>query len=490
METAIRWSPSSTITEQRFLVADIAGRTFKHCNVTEYDGKGLKYETLSTHRQVPAFCAFDWSSHNEDLVAVGQLSGETRVLNLSEGTQVLSLPIRQQRVCNAVAFSTKGLLATGLERVRNDFCLNIWDINQRLLSTPPQSPGSSRKLAEPYRKLTSSEAVMGVKFFARQPETLIAGIKGTCLRAYDLRESVGSSSLQFQTTFVHNIAIDPFDENYFASVGPAKETTICIWDRRAGSRNSASGPIPGLGGFPSCGPILEIKDAFETSSTAVSPSIWSLHYSKVQSGCLGVLASTGEYKVFETKKEYVSEAFFNAYHETLAETAGPHAHQIFTERVHSVEPAIYHEKHGQAEKTRAVAFDFTNLGGLKRRLCTIILRGDESIEINELKCAPFATAVSAKATLATTRATTTSDIDNLLLRNGLREQGVGRLMNIRAPDNGKTITYAVLALKKSYFILLPMLNSSIARSSSKLKLRKETVHHNMKLTKSVWFRCS
>ena len=454
METAIRWSPSSTITEQRFLVADIVGRTFKHCNVTGYDGKDLKYETLSTHRQVPAFCAFDWSPHNEDLIAVGQLSGEARVLRLSEGTQALSLPIRQQRVCNAVAFSTKGLLATGLERVRNDFCLNIWDVNQRLLSTPPHSPGSSRKLAEPYRKLTSSEAVTSVKFFARQPETLIAGVKGTCLRVYDLREPLGNHILQYQTTSVHNIAIDPLDENYFASVGPTKETTIYVWDKRAGSRSSVSDLAPITGVFSYSSPILELKEAFDTSSTAISASIWSLHYSKVQSGCLGVLASTGEYKVFETKKEYVSEAFFNAYHETPAETVGPHAHQIFTKRVHHVEPAFHDEKHGQAEKTRIVAFDFTNVCGPKQRLCAIIHRGDQRIEINELKCPPSALAVSTTSTLATSRAITTSGINGHLNGYGFHKQGIDCLIHIQAPDKGKMIRPPTLDIKGSVFVLL------------------------------------
>ena len=130
METAIRWSPSSTISEQRFLIADVNGRTFRHCKVDKYGDNGLEYSTLSTQRKVPPFRAFDWSPHDENLIAIGQWSGEATVLRLNNEAQHLSLPIKHQRLCNAVAFGHDALLATGLERVRNDFCLNIWDINR------------------------------------------------------------------------------------------------------------------------------------------------------------------------------------------------------------------------------------------------------------------------------------------------------------------------------------------------------------------------
>lgn len=130
METAIRWSPSSTISEQRFLIADVNGRTFRHCRVDKFDENGLEYSALSPQRKVPPFRAFDWSPHDENLVAIGQWSGEATVLRLSDQARPLSLPIKHQRLCNAVAFGHDALLATGLERVRNDFCLNIWDINR------------------------------------------------------------------------------------------------------------------------------------------------------------------------------------------------------------------------------------------------------------------------------------------------------------------------------------------------------------------------
>lgn len=112
-----------------------------------------------------------------------------------------SFPVRNQRYCNAVAFSAHGLLAAGLDRVRNDFCLNIWDINQRLMLGGPSSSSTSagagstsfsssfsnKGFAEPLRKLASSEPITSIKFFKDQPATLVTGVKGQFVRIYDLR---------------------------------------------------------------------------------------------------------------------------------------------------------------------------------------------------------------------------------------------------------------------------------------------------------------
>ena len=307
METAIRWSPSSTISEQRFLLADVNGRTFRHCGVDKYDGNGFEYSTLSTQRKVPPFRAFDWSPHDENLVAIGQWSGEATVLRLNDESQPLSLPIRHQRLCNAVTFGHDALLATGLERVRNDFCLNIWDINRGVLpSSSPSSPrpGSGRQTVEPLRKLASSEAITSIKFFS-QPDMLVAGVKGVCLRIYDLRESTGTPSLQLNTHCVHNIAIDLLDENYFASAAPAKDSTIQIWDRRAGVAPTAGALSSGLGQNSQQGPVISYNKAFDAANMNSQASVWSLRYCKSRSGVLGALASTGGYKLYETKKHHM-----------------------------------------------------------------------------------------------------------------------------------------------------------------------------------------
>lgn len=52
----------------------------------------------------------------------------------------------------------------------------------------------------------------------------------------DVLEGPGNPSLQFPTRCVHNLAIDWLDENYIASCATSNESTVCVWDRRVGTR--------------------------------------------------------------------------------------------------------------------------------------------------------------------------------------------------------------------------------------------------------------
>lgn len=194
MESAIRWSPNSSTAEQHFLSVDVKRKSFQLRKVTGFDGRSLQHEVVSTLTDVPLFRAFDWSSSDENLIAVGQSSGEATILHLDGDTKKsLSFPVRNQRYCNAVAFSTHGLVASGLDRVRNDFCLNIWDVNQRL-----SLAGGSKGFPEPLRKLASSEPITSIKFFRDHPDTVVTGVKGQFVRVYDLRGWFGLVCFQIQ----------------------------------------------------------------------------------------------------------------------------------------------------------------------------------------------------------------------------------------------------------------------------------------------------
>lgn len=406
METAVRFSESSTLSEQRFLIADVNGRSFKRCKINNYDGIKLQHQPLSTYSKVPPFRAFDWAPHDETLAAVGQWSGEVNILRIDDSMANFPLPAKHQRLCNAVAFSRTGLLAAGLERVRNDFCLNIWDINQRL--PPVVSPGgrSSKGFVEPYRKFASSEAISSIKFYSAQPEVLVAGIKGRGVRIYDLRENTGTPSLHFQTSCVHNIAIDPLDQNYFACAGVPKDSTIQIWDLRLGSPYTAASLGSGTDvSTPADGPMLEYKEVFTpadgSTRAPIDPTgvmistIWSLRYCKGKSGCLGALASNGEFKVFETKHEY---SLSINHHEPQPhpeyDVSNKNDKSILTKRIQYVEVAWDDKRKGRAKNDRIVAFDFTNLAGSKGTPCAIVLRGDHSVGIVELNGAASALTVS------------------------------------------------------------------------------------------------
>ncbi|KAE8391889.1 WD40 repeat-like protein [Aspergillus alliaceus] len=353
METAIRWSPSSTTAEQRFLSVDVAGKAFRLCKVASFDGQNLEHEVLAAHTKVPAFRAFDWSPADESLVAVGQSSGDATILRLnSESQESYSFPVRHQRYCNAVTFSTHGLLAAGLDRVRNDFCLNVWDVNQRLAMRGGKGP------VEPLRKLASSEPITSVKFFRDQPDTLVAGVKGQYVRIYDLREGPGNPSLQFPTRCVHGLAIDWLDENYIASCLTSNDPTICIWDRRVGSRYTTPpvGPANTLE-TGQAGPALEFKNVTTSKS-----SIWSLRFSRTKRGCLGVLSNTGHFKTYDVVKEYLSEEYRTSVDETLGQGSSKnYPEQIYTKYVRDVYSPFNHPSRGYEESERVVSFDFLNM---------------------------------------------------------------------------------------------------------------------------------
>ena len=412
METAVRWSPSTTTSDQRFLLADVNGRAIKICSVDYYDGKEFRYQTISTARKVPQFRAFDWSSKDETVVAVGQWSGETTVLRIGDRPQALHLIIKHQRLCNAVAFNSAGLLATGLERVRNDFCLNVWDVSQRLLINASPNLESAPPPSEPLRKLASSEAITSIKFFNTQPEALVCGVKGACIRIYDLRDSIGNASLQFQTSCVHNIALDPLDENYFASAGPPKDTTVQVWDRRWVSTSSAVNL--GSSGHHQAqhGPILELKKAVDSPKNLATPSIWSLRYCKGKRGCLGALASTGNFKIFEMEREYVpSKEDLRVKEDSAISRSIDYPQQIYIKRTHHVEYAYDDTERGRQENKRIVSFDFTNLAGTGGRPCAVTLRGNQSINILEVKGPPSALAVSPIGGLVVSKANNDFDSD-------------------------------------------------------------------------------
>ena len=396
METAIRWSPSSNEHEQRFLIVDVAGKSLKQHRVVEYRNKILRSDEISRNNKVPAFRAFDWSSVNQDIVAVGQWSGETTVLSLSGESPAFSLPIKQQRQCNAVAFNSTSLLATGLERVRNDHCLNIYDLSQKVQE--PSSPVSrfSKEVINPLRKLATSEGITSIKFFPSQPDLLVAGVKGTCIRIYDLRQDSDNPILQFPTTCVHNIAVDPTDDNYFVSAGPQRDTLIQIWDRRSGASTSAAHMDSGHSSELHIGPVLEVKNAFDVGDRSAPSNLWSMRYSVAQKGCLAVLSSSGQLRIVQTKQDYLEDYSQSHSGDPLLQQPALSSRKIYVNREYDVERSRVVRQHSREEAGRIVSFDFVNILAASGRPCAVLLRGNQEISIYELPRKASALAVSTR----------------------------------------------------------------------------------------------
>ncbi|KAL8787930.1 MAG: hypothetical protein Q9213_001957 [Squamulea squamosa] len=329
----------------------------------------------------------------------------------------------QQRPCNAVALSKTGLLATGLERVRNDFCLNVWDVSHHFSQKSHPSSSPSKSALEPIRKLASSETITSIRFFMGQPDTLAAGVRGSCIRLYDLRENVGNAALQFQTASVHNLAIDPMDENYFASAITQKDTTIQIWDRRFGLPSSAASLGSNTSQSDQLGPVLEYTNAFGKSIHTAQPNIWSLRYCRGRSGYLGALASNGDFRVFETKQAHVSGSNHgHDDHRCHPQSSEPETErQLLTKQIHHVGPLL---EPGQPDNARLVSFDFTNLAGPKGMPTAITLRGTGIVEVYELKGRPPTYALSSDGQLVGSGIHVEPESDSLATTRNLAQLGL------------------------------------------------------------------
>lgn len=193
-EGIIRWSPNTTRDE--FMHINLSHRIVQVYAATGHAKPGrFDFEKRSKHSEFSYLATYDWSPASRGLVAVGTSNGDVQILRVDDDSNAsITLPLKLQRPCQTVAFNSTGLLAVGLDRVRNDACLQIWDVNQRLtdwdttktgFAFPASSKGSSDPV--PVKKLEASVSVTSVRFYEDQPQLLIAGIKNQSLRIHDLR---------------------------------------------------------------------------------------------------------------------------------------------------------------------------------------------------------------------------------------------------------------------------------------------------------------
>lgn len=173
-----------------------------------------------------------------------------RSTNVLSNGPTVSLPVRNSRACNALAFCTAdpNYLAVGLDKVRGDCSLVIWDIN----TTSPalsMSPSSSEiKVAPPasrprpiipradvgpradtriLQQHAPTEIVSSLAFLPQSTNLLLAGISHRWLRLFDLRSPVPSTTNV--ASKVQGIATDPYDQHRLACFG---DGTVNIWDAR------------------------------------------------------------------------------------------------------------------------------------------------------------------------------------------------------------------------------------------------------------------
>lgn len=187
--------------------------------------------------------------------------------------------------------------------------------------------------------------------------------------------------MQFPTRCVHNLAINWLDENYIASCSSSTDATICIWDRRVGSRYNAAamGPANTIEAGQA-GPSLEFKNVLAPKS-----SIWSLRFSRDKNGSLSVLSNTGHLKNYDIAKEYLSEEYRSSMDETLGQGSfRNYPEQIYTKYVRDICSPYNHPSRGCKEPERVVSFDSLNMG-TSQETRAVTLSGNGQVSITTLQ---------------------------------------------------------------------------------------------------------
>jgi hypothetical protein len=185
----IKWSPNASL--DSFLHINLQYRVVQLYEATGHARRGrFDRRKLSKHDDFPPLTTYDWSPSTPGLVAVGTATGIVNLLRIDDGSNAyIELGLRMSRTCQAVAFNTGGLLAVGLDRIRNDQCLYVWDVNciSSISDTSRGFPSNIKPFTDPTYRIEPSVSVSSVKFFEDNPQTLVAGIKAQGLRIHDLR---------------------------------------------------------------------------------------------------------------------------------------------------------------------------------------------------------------------------------------------------------------------------------------------------------------
>lgn len=142
---------------------------------------------------------FDWiTSNNQEMIALGYSSGRVLLGQVIEEKLkfITEFVPRHLRTCIDVAFCpvNSKLLATALDKVRNDCGLNVWDI-ERCASgddfSISQINGSSstdfgKNNQKPIASYGSSEGISSMEWFHNSTR-IIAGMSQKWIRLFDLR---------------------------------------------------------------------------------------------------------------------------------------------------------------------------------------------------------------------------------------------------------------------------------------------------------------
>lgn len=370
----VKWSANSSV--DSFVHINLQHRVVQVYEPTGHARKGrFEYNKTSRHDDFPPLTTYDWSPTNTGLLAVGTNTGMVNLLRIDDDSNAFAeLGLKMTRTCQAVAFNTTGLLAVGLDRVRMDQSLHVWDVNRLSTFGKTQKKDLLQDIGgitEPKHRLEPSVSISSIKFFEDSPQTLVAGIKAQGLRIHDLRDP--NSILLFQTRCNNNLAIDYADQNYFAS-SALDQPGVMIWDRRATSRPVASPAYTKAVDEDELawGGALRLDKVIESDSDTEGKHslIRSLRYCRDRRGLLAVLSRTGQLRVLETDRETGPPG--------TAPSDGPELLSVW--KSHEMDLS-YREV--SRRNSRIVSFDWVTLPSPAFRPRLLVLRANGSFEILE-----------------------------------------------------------------------------------------------------------
>jgi WD40 repeat protein len=246
-------------------------------------------------------------------MAVGLTTGKVDLIRLEASKQAqqknilssgpsVTLPIRNSRSCNALAFSEadSNYLAVGLDKVRGASSLIIWDISTFTSSLtlsidvpnnippPPLRPqpqipkldhqATSRMDHFILQRHAPTEVVSSLAFLPSSTHLLMAGISHRWLRLFDLRSQTTGINVASK---VHGIATDPFDPYRVACFG---DNVVNVWDARKLHQ-----------------PLLTFseRDAIAGGSKLRQGSVYAnIEFSSTRRGCLATLEKDSSYVRF------------------------------------------------------------------------------------------------------------------------------------------------------------------------------------------------
>lgn len=268
---------------------------------------------------------FAWSPDPalDDLFAVGFSSGRVSLIRLESTRHIRAtsrsghtpLSPKSPRACSSLAFceTTPRYLAVGLERLRNDPSLMIWDIHSHTpthvltpvapspthIVAPPPSPARpstglppSPRSPHPIPRTelgprvdprllqthSQNESVHSLAWLPQSSHLLVAGLSQRLLRLFDLRSP--SPAVAHAQGRVYALSPDPFEPHHLAAAG---DGIVTVWDSR-------KLPTPLL--------IFSERDALADGTVIQSSGVrrvTDLAFSSVRRGVLATLGQDASY---------------------------------------------------------------------------------------------------------------------------------------------------------------------------------------------------